>query len=201
MKRSIVSLLFFCLVICSVCLAAKVAGKVTPFDPQAWETSYAAAYEQRDPSLLREHISMLFNVAGASREDLIKRADSEFKKYARVACSYRVLEVRPSDGDDHTVVKARVLVKATPVGKTDSVTLSEGDSYDSLVFEEGRWKMYDTVAINGAIAKANAIARIPGASPLSTRRCITTWASPRARCSRIQSGYFGNSNRSTFVIA
>jgi hypothetical protein len=157
MKKSLTPCLL-CLVVCSVCFAARGVGKVVPFDRQAWEASYAAAYEQRDPSLLREQISKLFNVAGASREDLIARADAEFKKYDKVACSYTVLEVRPSDGEDHTVVKARVRIKAIQVGKSDLVALSEGESYDSLVFEDGHWKMYDTVAANGTVARANAFA-------------------------------------------
>jgi hypothetical protein len=156
MKKSIGSLLFFCLASYGVCVAAKGADKVPPFDPQAWERSYTAAYEQRDSSLLGQHISRLYNVAGASREDLIKRVDAEFKKYDKVVCLYRTLEVRPLDRDYHTVVKARTLLKAVPAGQTEPVTLSEGDSYDSLVFENGRWKMYDTVAIKGELAAAAA---------------------------------------------
>src|SRR4030095_14888977 len=139
-------------------LEALGAGKVMPFDRKAWESSYASAYEHRDPALLNGLLSRIYNVAGASREDMVKNAAAEFRKYDKVSCNYAVLEVRPLDRDDHTVVKARMLVRAIPTGKTESVTLSEGDSYDSLVFEDGRWKMYDTVATNGSMARANVFA-------------------------------------------
>ncbi|MFL6277994.1 MAG: hypothetical protein ACJ74G_22630 [Blastocatellia bacterium] len=158
MKKSIGSLLFACLLACVLFSATSGAGKAKAFDRKLWEASYAAAYEQKDPALLREHISRLYNVAGGSREDMIKRATAEFEKYDKIVCQYEVLEVKPSDADDHTVVKARSLVKALPAGKTDFVTLSQGESFDSLVFEEGHWKMYDTVSAEGTVARANAFA-------------------------------------------
>jgi hypothetical protein len=158
MKRSIGTLIFVCLIACGSFPAASGAGKARAFDRKLWETSYAGAYEQKDTALLREHISKLYNVAGASREVMIKRAAAEFVKYDKIVCQYETLEVKPSDSDDHIVVKARSLVKAIPVGKADFVTLSQGESFDSLVFEEGRWKMYDTVSATGTVALVNKFA-------------------------------------------
>lgn len=158
MKISIGSLLLVCLIACGIFPAANGAGKMKPFDRKVWEASYAAAYEQKDPALLRENISKLYNVAGTSREDLIKRATVEFKKYDKVVCRYEVLEVKPLDADDQMVVKARSQIKVLPVGKADFVMLSQGESFDSLVLEEGRWKIYDTVSAKGTAARANAFA-------------------------------------------
>jgi hypothetical protein len=144
-----------CLVVFGLTVRVAGTGNVKPFDHQGWESSYSAAYSQKDPALVGEHISKLYNVAGSSRDDLIKGLAGEFKKYDKISFQYKVLEVKPSEMADRTVVKAGLSLKAIPVGATDYVTVSEGESFDSLVFEDGRWKLYDTVSLQGSLAASN----------------------------------------------
>ncbi|HEX8089167.1 MAG TPA: hypothetical protein VF762_09965 [Blastocatellia bacterium] len=136
-----------------VCLAAfgiqASAGgndKVRPFNSAEWQASLTSAYNKKDAGLVKRHLSKLYNVTGQSKEEAAKRLQGLFKNYEKVSLDYEVLDVNQKPGVGHAVLKARTVLKGVPPGKQEFVTIVEREGFDSLVFEGGRWKMFDTVA-------------------------------------------------------
>lgn len=146
MRKSMLLSLMAC--IAAFCLTANAGGndKVKPFDSAKWQASFTDAYNKKDVKQVKKHLSRLYNVTGHSRDEAVKRLEGLFKNYDRVSLDYQVIQASLRPGTGHTVLKARSVLKGVRPGGNNFETIVEREGYDSLIFEEGRWKMFDTVA-------------------------------------------------------
>jgi hypothetical protein len=145
MRRMTVALLAICLT--AFCVQARAGGgnEIKPFNSAEWQAGFANAYNKKDASLVRNHLSQIYNVVGESRDDVVKRLKKTFKDFDKIALEYNVLEVRQPEAN-HAVLKTKSVMKGVRSGKKGFVTLFEKEAFDSLIFEGGQWRMFDTVA-------------------------------------------------------
>jgi hypothetical protein len=137
----------------ALCTQARAgrSNEVKPFNSAEWQTSYANAFNKKSASLVKKHLSRIYNVTGENRDDVVKRLGKAFKAFDKVALEYDVLEVKqPAPG--HAVLKITSVLKGVRSDTKETVTLSEKQGFDSLVYEAGNWRMFDSVT---TVAKIN----------------------------------------------
>jgi len=146
-----VALLAICLT--AFCIQARTGGgnEIKPFNSAEWQASFANAFNQKNVSLVKQHLSQIYNVTGESRDDVVKRLGKTFKAFDKVALEYNILEVKQPEAN-HAVLKTKSVMRGVPAGKKGLVTLFEKEGFDSLIFEGGQWRMFDTVA---TVSKVN----------------------------------------------
>ena len=150
MRRMTLALVVICMA--ALCIQARPgrSNEVKPFNSAEWQTSFANAFNKKSASLVKKHLSRIYNVTGENREDVIKRLGKTFKDFDKVALEYDVLEVKqPAPG--HAVLKIKSVLKGVRSDTKETVTLSEKQGFDSLVYEAGNWRMFDSVKVNVGI--------------------------------------------------
>lgn len=150
MRRMTVALLAICLT--AFCIQARTEGgnAIKPFNSAEWQSSFANAFNKKNASLVKEHLSQLYNVTGESRNDVVKRLEKTFKAFDKVALEYNILEVKQPEAN-HAVLKIKSVMKGVRAGKKRLDTLYEKEGFDSLIFEDGQWRMFDTVATSSMV--------------------------------------------------
>ena len=150
MRRMTVALLAICLIALCIQAGTGRSGKVKPFNSAEWQTSFADAFNKKNANLVKKHLSRIYNVTGESRDEFANRLDKAFKQFDTVALEYDVLEVK-QPAPDHAVLKIRSVLKGVRSDTKQTVTLAEKQGFDSLVFEAGSWRMFDSVAVRANI--------------------------------------------------
>jgi hypothetical protein len=150
MRRITLALVAICLT--AFCIQARTSrsGEVKPFNSAEWQVSFANAFNKKNASLVKKHLSQIYNVTGESRDDVVKRLEKTFKDFDKVALEYNVLYVKQPEAN-HAVLRTKSVMKGIHAGKKELITLYEKEAVDSLIFEGGRWRMFDTVATSSNI--------------------------------------------------
>lgn len=125
-------------------LSVPVQGRagIVQFDKAAWEQQVADGWNNRDASTILSGFSKWYNEVGVSREEAIQPVSGFFKRFDKLLCRYRVVGFRQFPGTNLASVKAIMEMTGVPAGQKDYIMLIQTMGYASLIYEDGRWRMY-----------------------------------------------------------
>jgi len=122
-------------------LRAQQPDPIPPFQSGEWQTRFVEAWQSRDSNRVRDLYSKIYANAGTSREDVVALARSLFRQNPGLNCHYRILSFRQFPDSNLASVKYVLEIEGhTKAG--ESKTLVQTMGYFSMIFEDGRWRIY-----------------------------------------------------------
>lgn len=137
---------------------AAMAGDKANFDVAAFESSFNAAFQNKDANAVAGHLASLYNEGGVSRQEMVRQLNELFQK-ADVNVSFHFSDFQPIPGTRLAHVKIVSKMNAHPIhvaqaGESSTVLASNeertmrGSGFATLAYEKGeggyRWRLVTT---------------------------------------------------------
>ncbi len=144
MRKSI-ALALTAIALLAISCERQVEQQVTrPFDGAEFVNNVMNAWNNKDLKMVEGYLSDLYNEVGTSKQEALKAVADIFERYDKISCRYRVMKFKHHQGTDLAYIRAILDLKGIPKGGQDYVKIVQTMGYASLIFENGRWKIYAT---------------------------------------------------------
>lgn len=153
---------------------AAMAGDTAGFDVAAFESSFNAAFHNKDANAIAGHLASIYNEGGVSRQEVVRQLNELFQK-ADVNVSFHFTEFHPIPGTRLAHVKVVSKMNAHPIqvakaGESSTVLASDaertmrGSGFATLVYEngDGGWKWRLVATDNGCSGGSQTAAFLGG---------------------------------------
>jgi hypothetical protein len=113
------------------------------FREDDWRAQFVSAWEEKSATKMSDLYSSIYYDAGESKEDAIAHAKAVFDGYESISCRFRILKARRFEDNPKLVSVKHVLeIKGRKPAAQDYEPAIQTMGYQSLVFENGKWRIY-----------------------------------------------------------